>query len=82
MVRLSLVVLLNCCCFVIVIVIVVIMLMLMLMLIVTAIIIYLVEYTRHSFGIVSEYLSPDLAEKLREKLNLPEPEKPSGKPTL
>ena len=54
----------------------------MLMLIVTAIIIYLVEYTRHSFGIVSEYLSPDLAEKLREKLNLPEPEKPSGKPTL
>jgi len=54
------------------------------MLVVTLIIIiiYTAEYTRHSFGIVSEYLSPDLAEKLREKLNLPEPEKPSGNPSL
>jgi hypothetical protein len=39
----------------------------------------LTEYTRYSFGIISEYLSSDLSEKLRERLNLPEPEKPSVK---
>jgi len=38
-----------------------------------------VEYRRYSCGIVSDYLEADLAEKLRVKLNLPEPEKPPAK---
>jgi len=38
-----------------------------------------VEYRRYSCGIVSEYLEVELSEKLRVKLNLPEPEKPSVK---
>jgi len=34
-----------------------------------------VEYKRYALGIVSEYLAPELAEKLKNKLGLPEPEK-------
>jgi len=37
------------------------------------------EYLRYSCGIVSEYLSPELTDKLHAKLKLPEPEKPSAK---
>jgi len=39
----------------------------------------MVEFTRYSLGIVSEYLTKDLADKLKAKLNLPEPEKSSVK---
>lgn len=38
-----------------------------------------VEFKRYALGIVSEYLTPELAEKLKDKLGLPEPEKPSTK---
>jgi len=37
-----------------------------------------VEYTRFALGIVCEYLSEDLVEKLTACLNLPEPERPAA----
>lgn len=38
-----------------------------------------VEYRRYAFGIVSQYLTPELAEQLRIKIDLPEPEKLQAK---
>lgn len=38
-----------------------------------------VEYRRYAFGIVSQYLAPELAELLRARLDLPQPEKPQAK---
>jgi hypothetical protein len=37
-----------------------------------------VDYQRYACGIVSQYLPPELAEQLRVKLDLPEPEKSLG----